>query len=191
MGYSQEHIERTRAAIIEQAGAQLRASGFDGASIGSIMQAAGLTHGGFYAHFKNKRALFDAVVAEDFDFTRQLAALADASGGDERDLAQALTAYLDPARADHIAAACTMASSVVDVARGSTAARRGFTASFGRLVEAFKMRLSGRREPVRTELALASIAMAVGALTLARAVNDDELKARLLSSARKQMPVLK
>ena len=58
MGYPPEHKQQTRLRIVEAARRLWKAKGYANVTIGEIMKAAGLTHGGFYAHFKAKDELF-------------------------------------------------------------------------------------------------------------------------------------
>ena len=60
--YSSDHKEKTHAAIIEAAAERIRSGGFDALGVASIMAEAGLTHGGFYAHFRSRDALLAAAV---------------------------------------------------------------------------------------------------------------------------------
>src|SRR5689334_21198394 len=66
MRYAENHKEETHKTILKIAAAQLRAHGPDRVSVGSVMKAAGLTHGGFYAHFKSKDALLIEALHDTF-----------------------------------------------------------------------------------------------------------------------------
>ncbi|WP_417593748.1 TetR/AcrR family transcriptional regulator [Parasphingorhabdus sp.] len=63
MPYSAEHKRRTRTKIVEAARILFNRHGFENVTIDQIMDAAGLTRGGFYNHFKNKQALYGEAVA--------------------------------------------------------------------------------------------------------------------------------
>ncbi len=67
MRYAENHKDETHKAILKVAAAQLRELGPDRISVGSVMKAAGLTHGGFYAHFKSKDALMIEALLDTFD----------------------------------------------------------------------------------------------------------------------------
>src|SRR5579862_5333498 len=64
--YSQTHKEETHRKVVRAAAAAIRAKGPDGVGVADIMAEAGLTHGGFYAHFPSKEALVAAAVEEAF-----------------------------------------------------------------------------------------------------------------------------
>ena len=65
--YAADHKAKTHAAIVEAAALRIAAGGFEAAGVASIMAEAGLTHGGFYAHFKSRDALLAAAVGRLFD----------------------------------------------------------------------------------------------------------------------------
>src|ERR1700754_2740159 len=91
MRYGEDHKEQTRARVLQEAAREIRAKGPDGIGVAAIMARAGLTHGGFYAHFKSKDALVAAALDTMFEdmrarFERR------ASDADPR---TALRAYVD------------------------------------------------------------------------------------------------
>src|SRR5258708_10304628 len=71
MRYSDTHKQETRQKVVRAAAAAVRAKGPDGVGVAEIMAEAGLTHGGFYAHFPNKEALVAAAVEEAFGQSRR------------------------------------------------------------------------------------------------------------------------
>ncbi|MBX2856452.1 MAG: TetR/AcrR family transcriptional regulator [Rhodobacteraceae bacterium] len=174
MGYSKEHIAATRARIVEAAGRVFRRNGYEAAKIDAIMAEAGLTRGGFYAHFQSKKTLFEAVMAERFDFTNQIDRLNAAGLTGPVALAKAGSEYLRHDRRDTIGEACCMASSAIDAMRAGPVARAAFGGQLRDLAE--RVAANGVEPP------LPMLATAVGALILARA-SDDELAAEVLRDA--------
>jgi TetR/AcrR family transcriptional repressor of nem operon len=71
MRYAENHKDETHRSILKTAAAQLRELGPDRISVASVMKAAGLTHGGFYAHFKSKDALMIEALLDTFDRSRR------------------------------------------------------------------------------------------------------------------------
>jgi hypothetical protein len=69
MRYTKEHKVRTRGRIVERASLALREEGADGVSVAALMDLAGLTHGGFYAHFESREALVVEAVLMAMDQT--------------------------------------------------------------------------------------------------------------------------
>ncbi|MCS6802643.1 MAG: TetR/AcrR family transcriptional regulator [Chloroflexota bacterium] len=169
----------TRRRILEQTARAIRATGIERVGISALMGALGLTHGGFYAHFPSKDALaaeaLAAALAEQCD--RLLAAGEDGP-------AAMVDAYLSPAHRDHPEDGCPLPAVAAEVARGSPAVRRAFTAAFANTVARLATRLPGDRAAAREDAALALIAGMCGALLLSRAVDDPRLADRILLAAR-------
>ena len=174
-----ERKAETRQKILEAAGALFRKRGIDAVGVDAIMHAAGLTHGGFYAHFASKEALVAEVSA---------ASLARAAArweriSQEEDRRTALTkiveTYLDPA---HIAASehgCMLTTLGPEVARRIDS-RPAITNSIRRMADALARCLPGqdRRD------ALATLSGMVGAVVLARLSDDPELADELLAATK-------
>jgi TetR/AcrR family transcriptional repressor of nem operon len=177
MRYDEEHKARTRRRILEQAAALFRREGYRGVGIDRIMAAAGLTRGGFYAHFPSKAALFAEVVGQEPDFARRLRAADDA-----RDV---IAGYLDPANRDKIARGCTLATLTDEVPRRDRAAQRAYAEHVEQLVRAFEAHVP-EDVPDRRARALEAVALCVGGIGLARGVGDGALARELLAVCRER-----
>jgi len=178
MPLSKVHKARTRERILAAAAVRFRAQGFRGAAVDDIMRDAGLTRGGFYAHFSSKAALFAEVLASRHDLHRRLAArpaARDALKGSGRAV---LHAYVDPANASVVGPGCTMANLAAEAGRGGPRTRRIFAAATERLVAEILRGEGGSR---RSEV-LAALAMAVGAVGLARACRGAPIADELLGA---------
>ena len=113
---------------------RFRSDGIDGVGVASLMADAGLTHGGFYAHFASKEALVKEAL---------IAALASSSAlpQDEAEAAAPLDlrAYIDfyfsPAHRDKAATGCALAALAPEIARRPRATRNAFGKAAGRLAE--------------------------------------------------------
>ena len=57
MRYTKDHKQETHARIVKKASVKLRERGAHGIGVADLMKEAGLTHGGFYAHFASREAL--------------------------------------------------------------------------------------------------------------------------------------
>jgi TetR/AcrR family transcriptional repressor of nem operon len=170
----------TRERILEAAGALFRGHGIDAVGVDTIMREAGMTHGGFYAHFASKEALVAEVAAA--SLARSAARWERISEAPDRTvaLAQIVESYLDP---DHVTAAergcvLTMLGPEIARRRGSRAA---ITTSIRTMVDILTRCLPGRRR----ERALAALSGMVGAVVLARISDDPRLAAEFLAAARK------
>jgi TetR/AcrR family transcriptional regulator, transcriptional repressor for nem operon len=175
-----ERKAETRERILHAAIALFRLHGIDAVGVDAIMHHAGLTHGGFYAHFASKEALVAEAAAA--SLARSAARWERIS--DDPDSVAALSriveAYLDPA---HVAAAeqgCVLTTLGPEVARRREV-KPAITESVRRMAGALARCLPGRRR----ERALTVLSSMVGAVVLARLSDDPHLSAELLAAARK------
>jgi TetR/AcrR family transcriptional repressor of nem operon len=159
----------------------MRESGTDGPGVAEIMKEAGLTHGGFYKHFDSRDDLVaeavEAAIAQGREGTE--AAIA----GADDPLAAFVDWYLSPGHRDDPGSGCAVVALGADAARSDDARVR--TAYTGQ-VEGYIARLEGLLgggEEARRE-AIAAVTSMVGALLVARAVDDAELSAEILREAR-------
>src|SRR5271155_3788539 len=113
MRVSREQVSENRRTILEAAGRLFRARGFDAVTVAEIMQAAGLTHGGFYGYFKSKDALIADALAE---------ALARGAGPSD-DWAAFVARYLSRPPRDNLAGGCATAALAAETIRQSGGAR--------------------------------------------------------------------
>jgi TetR/AcrR family transcriptional repressor of nem operon len=182
MRVTSERKAETRERIVQGAGALFRSHGIDAVGVDAIMHAAGLTHGGFYAHFASKEALVAevsaALLARSAARWERISQEADRATA----LARIVEGYLDPA---HVAAAesgCVLTSLGPEMAR-RTESRAAITESIRRMADALARCLPGRRR----QRALAALAGMVGAVVLARLSDDPELADEFLAAARKSV----
>jgi TetR/AcrR family transcriptional repressor of nem operon len=175
----EERKAETRLRILEAAGALFRKRGIDAVGVDAIMHAAGLTHGGFYAHFASKEALVAEVSAA--SLARAAARWERISQEDDSRtaLAKIVEAYLDPA---HIAASeqgCMLTTLGPEVAR-RIASRPAITDSVRRMADALARCLPGQDR----RNALATLSGMVGAVVLARLSDDPEFADELLAATK-------
>ena len=180
MRYSDTHKEETRKKVVRAAAAAVRAKGPDGVGVAEIMAEAGLTHGGFYAHFPNKEALVVAAIEEAFDassrrFARMLHGL---------DAAQSMGAFVDAyvseAHRANPAGGCPIATLSSDLPRQGQLVREAYE----RGVRALIGRLAGWLPEERRHIAPSLLAEMAGAVSLSRAMSDDAAAEALLAEAR-------
>jgi TetR/AcrR family transcriptional repressor of nem operon len=187
MRYDAEHKERTRQRVVQEAAAAIREYGPDKIGVADLMAKAGLTHGGFYAHFKSKDDLVAEAITQMFDeryamFTQHMHVAEPASG-----LAAFIDHYLTTRHRDHRQKGCPLPSLSGDLARMPAVARKRFEAGAQRLIKAIAdvLRSLGRPEP--DALAASLVAEMVGALALSRAVAKEDVSASILEAARRQV----
>jgi len=180
MRYPEGHKEAVRATIVESAARVLRRDGLDGVSIPALMKEAGLTHGGFYGYFANRDELVAEAIAWAAEQTAARVLSTDA--GDRRTM---LEAYLSEAHAKHPESGCVLAALGTDGRKQPARVRRAFgeiARGFVRLVDRQLRRRKGPVEP--SDEALRLSARMIGAVVLARLVEDEALAKRILEAAR-------
>jgi TetR/AcrR family transcriptional regulator, transcriptional repressor for nem operon len=151
------------------------------------MKAAGLTHGAFYAHFPSKDALQGEAVERAFAQSDNRIYALTANVGDPK--RAFLDGYLSAAHRDHPGSGCVMAALGPEIARDS-AARRPFTQRVKHMIERMAARFRWKRKGAARRNAIHLLSAAVGALTLARAVDDPRLSDEILESVRDSLTSL-
>lgn len=184
MRYDSDHKTATRARVLKEAAREIRAKGPAGVAVGGVMARAGLTHGGFYAHFASKDDLVAAAIGTMFDeargrFDRSLA---------ERDPAAALAAYIDfylsTAHRDARERGCPLAALSSDLPRLGSVSRERFGAGAAALTERLSDALARHGAADADQIAPAMLAQLVGALSLARSVADPAQSDAILAASR-------
>ena len=181
MKVSREQAARNRTRIIEAAAQRFRERGFDGIGVADLMKEAGLTHGGFYGHFSSKEQLI--AEASVHALTRSLALsskLADGAPGDP--LSAVAEAYLTSRHRDNPGTGCVLAALGPDVSRQGKAVRHAVTDHVRSTVELLAKLVPGKSKAARKQKALATYATLVGAMVMARAVDDRALSQEILDA---------
>ena len=185
MRYAPDHKARTRRRILSAAARRFRERGYRGAGVDEVMRSAGLTAGGFYAHFASKRALLGETIRLSLQSLREelLAGLDGLEGPDW--LRAVVGRYLSRTHRDHPDAGCPIPSLAPEIAREGPGPRRALQG----YVEKLAAELGPRTPPApglsSEDRVLATVALLTGALALSRAVQDRELSDRILRAARR------
>ncbi|WP_255368365.1 TetR/AcrR family transcriptional regulator [Rhodanobacter sp. OK091] len=179
--------EATHERIVETAARAIRRSGYDGTSVADIMKEAGLTHGGFYAHFLSREAMLaeaaDRAGAEAVATSTRVAATAPP----EQALQWLLRAYLSK---DHLKSpemGCPVAALGSEMPRQAPEVRRAATRRIKEMIDVVARQSPDWGQPGAHEHALVTAATMVGALVMARAVDDPKLSDALLKAALKHL----
>jgi TetR/AcrR family transcriptional repressor of nem operon len=179
--------EVTHERIVETAARAIRRSGYDGASVADIMQEAGLTHGGFYAHFPSRQAMLaeaaDRAGAEAVAASARIVAAAPPAEA----LRSLLCSYLSKAHVDNADTGCPVAALGSEMPRQAPEVRRAATRRIKEMIDLVARQSPEWGQPGAHERALAVVATMVGSLMLARAVDDPKLSDALLDAARKHL----
>lgn len=181
MRVSRAEAAQSRERIIEVAARLFRERGFDGIGVAELMKSAELTHGGFYRHFASKEDLMAQACARALEGSLDtLQQLAEQGGGNA--LSAVASAYLSPAHRDRPGDGCALAALGAEAARHGSPVRGAFTQGVRSAVDLLTRLVQGKTRHAKREQALAIYASMVGALVLARAVDDAELSEEVLQS---------
>jgi TetR/AcrR family transcriptional repressor of nem operon len=173
MKVSRAQVAEHRRKILEVASRLFRARGFEAVSVAEIMKAAGLTHGGFYGHFKSKD-----------DLIAQSLAHALAAGPAEVELADYARRYLSSRHRDDLGGGCPVAALGAETVRHTPQTRAAMTAALRRQIEQLSQSAPGADQPEKRRAAVGSWAAMVGAVILARLSDDPELSDEVLAQTR-------
>ncbi len=184
MRYDSEHKERTHKKVLVEAAAAIREIGPDRIGVADLMAKAGLTHGGFYAHFKSKDHLVAEAVSEMFDEMYERMSFWTRASDPREGLATFIDRYLSTRHRDEPGHGCPMAALAGDLARLPVAARKRFAAGSTRLIGSIAGLLGQLGLPDPERRATSMMSEMVGALALARAVADPVQSERILAASR-------
>ena len=177
MRVSREKAAENRERIVETAAQLFREEGFDGVGVDAIMSAAGLTHGGFYGHSGSK----DDLAAE--AVTRALQHSVEKQSH-YTNLSDLVSGYLPRRHRADRANGCAIAALGGDIVRQGEGVRGALAASVRGQLDRISRLLGSATAASRRRRAITTLAGMVGALTLARAVNDPALSEEILQVAR-------
>jgi TetR/AcrR family transcriptional regulator, transcriptional repressor for nem operon len=187
MRVTKEKAAENRARILAAAARLFRERGLSGVGVDALGEAAGMTHGSLYSQFGSKERLAAEALAEALARGASKTALEDAAPGSGA-LSGFVARYLSARHRDEPGQGCALAALGCEIPRQPPAVRRAFTEGLQATVERLARLLpAGGRRRAREEEALAVMAALVGALVLARAVDDPALSERILAAARDRL----
>lgn len=169
MRYARTHKEDTRARLLTATGALSKRQGFASTGVDGLMAAAGLTSGAFYAHFRSKGELLQAIVDHELQRSGKLFA-----GKSRKQLLRIVEGYLSAAHVAQPAAGCAIPALAAEVARADEATRQRFEQGVAALQDSMATCTASESE------AWSVVAQLVGAVALARAMPTDALREALL-----------
>ena len=172
MRVSRERKDQSHERIVAGAARLLRERGLEGASVGEVMQEAGLTHGGFYKHFGSKEALAAEALGAAFDQMVSHLQPRLESGEADAAVADFRAFYLSQGHVDQPGIGCPVAALGGEVGRGSEPLKRAFGAGVNRMAAALARGIKGSAR-ARREGAMRELALLVGALVIARASDPE------------------
>ncbi|MBR0696154.1 TetR/AcrR family transcriptional regulator [Bradyrhizobium lablabi] len=185
MRYSREHKQETHSRIVRKASVRLREKGAHGIGVADLMKDAGLTHGGFYAHFDSREAL----VIEAFNYamdraTERWREVTEDVAPDKR-LATIVDAYLSTAHRDDPGHGCAVPTLGAEIARESPKTRRAFALKIEQMVEMMADQIPGMPRDSARKKAMAALATMMGTIVMSRIAGNGELSDEILAAGRK------
>ena len=188
MRYPPAHKEATRRRILEVAARAFRERGIEATGVDEVMRRAGLTHGGFYAHFRDKTELIAEACAAAFDAAvpnlTRIAAAATAAARARL----LIDSYLGARHRDNPGSGCLVVAVAADMVRLRGAARDGYARGFARHLDRLAAALRLDPDPVVNRARTTHLMSAlVGALLFARALPDPAQSDDMLQSMRRQL----
>ena len=177
--------KESRQKIIEAAAVRIRTEGAEGASVAKVMSDAGLTHGGFYAHFKNKSDLLKAALENSLIETRQLWVQNNKKIPWRKRIAKLARRYLTIQHRDTLENSCSLAALVTDASRGDKELKESYQHELQKSLSAICGTDFSSAAQEQQEEALAFMALMIGGISLSRAVADEQLSKNILKACKK------
>ena len=179
--------DATHERIVAVAARAIRRSGYDGTGVADIMKEAGLTHGAFYAHFTSREAMLAEAAGRACAESAAAAADVVARVPSDMALASMLGAYLSREHLENAEIGCPLAALGSETSRQAAEVRRVATRHIKEVIDLLARQSPDWGQPSAHERALVTIATMVGALMLARAVDDPTLSDGLREAALKHL----
>ena len=184
MRYSREHKQETHARIVRKASVRLREKGAHGIGVADLMKEAGLTHGGFYAHFDSREALVIEACNYAMDrSTEHWRKLAEQTPPEKR-FAAIVASYLTTTHRDDPGHGCAVPTLGPEIAREGAKARRAFAARLEEMIEMMADQVPELPRKAARRQAIAAISTMAGALVLSRIAGSGEFSEEILGAGR-------
>ncbi|SDS59919.1 DNA-binding transcriptional regulator, AcrR family [Halopseudomonas sabulinigri] len=180
MRYSEDHKAKTHQLILEEASRRFRRDGVGATGLQPLMKALGLTHGGFYAHFKSKDELVEKALQH---ATSNLRASLAMHLGPDAPASALIDTYLTPEHRSNPDRGCPLPTMSAELGQRGQASATTDQVVNDRLAN-LADKLDGDDAEDKSVLVLSAL---VGALLLSRSVSDEALSDHLLNSAREQL----
>lgn len=178
--------EATHERIVEVASRAIRRSGYGGTGVADIMKEAGLTHGGFYAHFASRDALLaeagDRAGAESVALASRVAAAAPPG----QSVQAIMRAYLSPEHIATVETGCPVSALACEMPRQAPEVRHAATLHIKEMIDLLARQMPDWGDARAHEEAMALLCSLIGTTMLARAVDDPKLSAALCAATMKQ-----
>ena len=184
MRYSREHKQETHARIVRKASVRLREKGAHGVGVADLMKEAGLTHGGFYAHFDSREALVIEAFAYAMDRSMEHWRKAIEQTPPDKRLAMIVDAYLTPVHRDDPGHGCAVPTLGAEIARESPKTRKAFAAKLEQMIDMMAEQIPDVSGKAARKRAAATLATMMGTLVLSRIAGTSEFSDEILAAGR-------
>ena len=184
MRYSREHKQETHARIVRKASVRLREKGAHGIGVADLMKEAGLTHGGFYAHFDSR----DALVIEAFGYamdraTERWRKVTEQTPPEKR-LSTIVNSYLTTTHRDDPGRGCAVPTLGAEIARENPKTRKAFAAKLEQMIDMMAEQMPDASGKTARKRAAATLATMMGTLVLSRVAGSSEFSDEILAAGR-------
>jgi TetR/AcrR family transcriptional repressor of nem operon len=184
MRYQPEHKAKIRSAIVSDASRRFLAEGVSGPGVASVMRDAGLTHGGFYKHFRDRNELLVEATGEAFrQMGARLLRVAEQAPPGEAWKA-IITEYLNPNHCDHPEEGCPLAALAPELARTKRSLKKRISAAMREYKDALVPLMPGASVADRERAFFLIFSAMIGSIEIARMIPDSDGRAQILRNTR-------
>jgi TetR/AcrR family transcriptional regulator, transcriptional repressor for nem operon len=187
MRYDRDHKARTHRRIIKNASRQLRAKGLNGPAVSTLMKASGLTHGGFYRHFRSRDDLVVEAIEESLQQLRDTLLTAANKGEPGEGWKAMVKSYLALERCDHADEGCPIAALAPDMARTRPGLKQRISAAILKLREDLLPFMPGQHPQEKAANFLCIFSSMVGTVAIARTMPEVAVRERILDTVRDRL----
>ncbi|MBR0686887.1 TetR/AcrR family transcriptional regulator [Bradyrhizobium manausense] len=184
MRYSREHKQETHDRIVKKASVRLREKGAHGIGVADLMKEAGLTHGGFYAHFDSREALVIEAFAYAMDRSMEHWRKLTGEAAPDKRLALIAESYLSSLHRDNPGHGCSIPALGAEIARESPKTRKAFAGKLDEMVEMMTDFIPNLPRKAARKQAIATLATMAGTMLLARIAGSSELSDEVLKAGK-------
>lgn len=184
MRYSKEHKQETHARIVKKAATRLREKGAHGIGVADLMKDAGLTHGGFYAHFDSREALVIEAFNYAMDRANERWRKVTAEVPPEKRLALIVDGYLTALHRDEPGQGCAVPALGAEIARESPKTRKAFALKLDQMIEMIADQIQDMPRKAARKQAMATLATMMGTIVMSRIAGNGEMSDEILSAGR-------
>jgi TetR/AcrR family transcriptional regulator, transcriptional repressor for nem operon len=184
MRYRPEHKTETRQKIVRDASRRVRSEGLNGAAVAAVMRDSGLTHGGFYKHFRSKDDLLLESLREAFGEVVALLVKAAEQAGPQSGWKAIVKTYLSAEHCDHPERGCPLAALAPELARAGKEIKSQILTEITNYKDRMLRFMPGRRAADKERAFIVIFSTMVGAVEIGRMMPDRAARERLLASTR-------